>query len=75
MPKEINLMKVYKKVQEQEETLQKRTTASKETYEIAKKCLVGGVASGYHSRVPYPIYMSHGSGSSIWDMEGNAYLA
>ena len=35
---------------------------------------MGGVGSGYHSRVPYPLYISHGSGSKIWDVDNNEYL-
>ena len=40
----------------------------------AQKSLVGGVASSYQSRDPWPIYLSHGKGAQVWDVDGNEYL-
>jgi len=35
---------------------------------------VGGVGTGYHSRLPYPICVAAGAGSSIRDLDGNIYI-
>jgi glutamate-1-semialdehyde 2,1-aminomutase len=51
--------------------LDERTPVSHETYERARKTLAGGVASSYQLRDPWPIYLSHGAGSRVWDVDGN----
>lgn len=56
-----------------EENLQQRTQKSASTYDLAKEHLPGGVPSGYFSRLPNPIYLSHGKGAKIWDVDGNEY--
>jgi glutamate-1-semialdehyde 2,1-aminomutase len=43
-------------------------------YERARRTLVGGVASSYQLRNPWPIYLSHGRGSKVWDVDGNEML-
>jgi glutamate-1-semialdehyde 2,1-aminomutase len=40
-------------------------------YERARQALAGGVASSYQVRDPWPIYLSHGLGSRVWDVDGN----
>ena len=54
--------------------LDARTQGSREFYERARKSLVGGVASSYQTRDPWPIYVSHGKGAQVWDVDGNEYL-
>lgn len=52
------------------------TEKSKQLHEEAKKYLVGGVASSF--QVPhyaeYPITMTHGKGSKLYDVDGNEYI-
>jgi len=36
--------------------------------------LSGGVASSYQLREPWPIYLSHGQGPTVWDVDGNEML-
>jgi glutamate-1-semialdehyde 2,1-aminomutase len=50
--------------------LNERTPASKALYERARTSLSGGVASAYQEREPWPIYLSHGQGSRVWDVDG-----
>jgi glutamate-1-semialdehyde 2,1-aminomutase len=33
--------------------------------------LTGGVASSYQLREPWPIYLEHGDGPRVWDVDGN----
>jgi glutamate-1-semialdehyde 2,1-aminomutase len=51
--------------------LDERTPASRDLYERARRTLSGGVASSYQVRDPWPIYLSHGQGSRVWDVDGN----
>jgi glutamate-1-semialdehyde 2,1-aminomutase len=54
--------------------IDERTTGSREMYERARRTLVGGVASSYQLRTPWPIYLSHGQGPRVWDVDGNEML-
>ena len=40
----------------------------------ARRSLVGGVASAYQSRDPWPIYLERGKGAKVWDVDGNELL-
>jgi glutamate-1-semialdehyde 2,1-aminomutase len=51
--------------------LNERTRGSAEMYERARRSLSGGVASSYQSRDPWPIYLTHGEGPRVWDVDGN----
>jgi glutamate-1-semialdehyde 2,1-aminomutase len=55
----------------EQQRLDKRTPGSRTLYERARKSLSGGVASAYQERKPWPIYLSHGEGSHVWDVDGN----
>src|ERR671931_715760 len=50
--------------------LDERTPGSRALYERARRALSGGVASAYQAREPWPIYLSHGRGSHVWDVDG-----
>jgi len=54
----------------------RNTTKSKECFERAKRLLVGGVASSAHKAAyqEYPIYVDHGKGSRLYDVDGNEYI-
>ena len=43
-------------------------------YERARRTLSGGVASSYQVREPWPIYLTHGEGQRVWDVDGTEYL-
>jgi glutamate-1-semialdehyde 2,1-aminomutase len=47
------------------------TPGSRDMYERARNTLSAGVASSYQVREPWPIYLSHGKGSRVWDVDGN----
>src|SRR5438477_1612001 len=50
--------------------LDERTQGSRALYGRAQRALSGGVASAYQAREPWPIYLSHGRGSHVWDVDG-----
>jgi glutamate-1-semialdehyde 2,1-aminomutase len=54
--------------------LDERTAASRALFERASRSLVGGVASSYQSREPWPIYLERGQGCEVWDVDGNRYF-
>jgi glutamate-1-semialdehyde 2,1-aminomutase len=54
--------------------LNDRTPRSAEMLRRAERVLPAGVPSSYHLRKPWPIYMSHGVGAHVWDVDGNEYL-
>ena len=58
----------------EQQLLNERTQASRELYERARESLAGGVASAYQERDPWPIYLSHGEGSRVWDVDGNQMI-
>src|SRR6266508_6645633 len=50
-----------------------RTQASAKLYERAVRVLPKGVASNFQANDPSPIYLDHGRGSSVWDVDGTEY--
>lgn len=54
------------------------SNTSRDLFERAKRSLAGGVSSSARATttgpLPYPTYMQHGSGSRIWDVDGNSYV-
>lgn len=48
-------------------------TKSRKLFEEAKNFLAGGVNSPVRAMKPYPFFVSHGKGSKIFDVDGNAY--
>jgi len=51
-----------------------RTPKSKELHDRACKSLVAGVGASSRFHNPYPLYMAHGKGSRIFDVDGNEYV-
>lgn len=52
------------------------TTGSKELFETTKKYLVDGASSSFHKAAneDYPVCMTHGKGSKLYDVDGNEYI-
>jgi len=50
-----------------------RTPGSARHYETAKRRVPYGVHSNYRHVQPYPLYMRRGSGTHLWDVDGNEY--
>jgi glutamate-1-semialdehyde 2,1-aminomutase len=51
-----------------------RTTGSAGLFDRATRVLPFGVASSFQKMQPYPVYLSHGRGSHVWDQDGSEYL-
>ena len=54
--------------------LLERTAASKNLFERAMRSMPNGVASNFQAGHPYPIYLSKGQGSKVWDVDGTEYI-
>jgi len=51
-----------------------RTTGSARLFQQAGKVLPRGSEHAWAPSVPYPLFMDHGKGSRVWDVDGNEYL-
>ena len=61
-------------VSEQEEIFLARQPRSRAYIERAKRSLAGGVTSSWQITRPQAVWLSHGSGSKIYDVDGTEYV-
>ncbi len=66
----IDLDRVRALTEIEEQKLNKSTQKSGQLFERARKSMTGGVSSSYQLRDPWPIYLSEGLGSRVWDVDG-----
>jgi glutamate-1-semialdehyde 2,1-aminomutase len=57
----------------EEARLEGATPGSGALHERALRTMSGGVPSSYQLRDPWPIYLTHGRGARVWDVDGNEY--
>ena len=53
---------------------QGRTSTSALLFQKAQKVLPRGVEHAWAPSFPYPLFMDHGEGSRVWDVDGNEYV-
>src|ERR671931_42548 len=70
-PIQIDRQRIRELIEREEKALNAATRKSEEMYKRAHAVLSGGVASSYQLRDPWPIYLSHGQGPKVWDVDGN----
>src|SRR5580704_5470808 len=51
-----------------------RRTRSKELWKEATEYIPRGVPSSFQDAAPQPVFIDHGKGSRIWDVDGNEYV-
>jgi len=61
-------------IAEQEEIFVSRQPASARLAASAREHLAGGVTSSWQITQPQPVWLSHGSGSKVYDADGNEYV-
>jgi glutamate-1-semialdehyde 2,1-aminomutase len=66
--------KLQESIAEQEEIFVRRQPKSQRLAERAKQHLTGGVTSSWQITAPQPVWLSHGRGSKVWDVDGNEYV-
>ena len=58
----------------QEEIFVRRQPASARLARLARNHLTGGVTSSWQITAPQPVWLSHGRGSKVYDVDGNEYV-
>jgi glutamate-1-semialdehyde 2,1-aminomutase len=51
-----------------------RTPSSAEWFDRARSVMPRGVPSSFQAASPRPVYLSHGEGSRVWDVDGHEYV-
>jgi glutamate-1-semialdehyde 2,1-aminomutase len=70
-PNGANLARI---IAEQEEIFVRRQPESARLAAEAKGHLAGGVTSSWQITAPQPVWLTHGAGSKIYDVDGNEYV-
>jgi glutamate-1-semialdehyde aminotransferase len=58
-------------IRAQEATFLERTPRSQAMWREACAVMPGGVTSSWASTRPIPVWIDHGRGSHVWDVDGN----
>ena len=61
-------------IENEERIFMSRVPKSVEMHQQASKSIPGGVPSSWASSRPTPIWVSHGKGQHVWDVDGNKYV-
>jgi glutamate-1-semialdehyde 2,1-aminomutase len=61
-------------IQEESEAFVRRQPRSTATIAEASHVLAGGATSNWQIAQPQAVWMSHGRGSHVWDVDGNEYV-
>src|SRR5215469_11698114 len=61
-------------IREQEEIFVRRQPESARLAALAGASLAGGVVSSWQITRPQPVWLSHGNGSKLYDVDGNEYV-
>jgi glutamate-1-semialdehyde 2,1-aminomutase len=61
-------------IAEQEAIFVRRQPGSARLAARAREALAGGVTSNWQITVPQPVWLSHGQGSKVFDVDGNEYV-
>jgi glutamate-1-semialdehyde 2,1-aminomutase len=70
---EIDLRLVDGLIQTEEAKLEPKHRASIAYRGVAERTVAGGVASSWQDSPPHAIYIDHGLGARVWDIDGNEY--
>ena len=72
-PRNIDRDRVKALMERERARLLERTAKSGEYYQRAKAVMPGGVPSQFQKNDPWPTYLTRGTGSQVWDVDGNQY--
>src|SRR5919202_187800 len=70
----IDRERVSRRIDDLRAELLDRTPESARWYERARSVMPRGVPSSFQAADPRPIYLSHGSGARVWDVDGTEYV-
>jgi glutamate-1-semialdehyde 2,1-aminomutase len=69
----IDRRRILELTDRERQALLARTKGSEAAYSRALGVMPRGVPSSFQAADPRPIYLSHGEGSKVWDVDGNEY--
>src|SRR5579864_2268108 len=58
----------------EEAEFRSRRTRSRELWQEALEYIPRGVPSSFQDTPPQPVFIDHGKGSRVWDVDGNEYV-
>src|SRR3984893_1888602 len=73
-PVEIDAERVQSLIGREEERFRATRRRSDELWRQARKFSPRGVASSFKDAAPQPVFIDHGHGSRVWDVDGNEYV-
>jgi glutamate-1-semialdehyde 2,1-aminomutase len=71
---DIDLDRIDALIEEEEAKLEPKHRASIAYRSVAESTIAGGVASSWQAAPPHAIYIDHGLGNRLWDIDGNEYI-
>jgi glutamate-1-semialdehyde 2,1-aminomutase len=74
VPQTIDRARVRDLIDRERGKLLSATEGSQAYFERATAVMPRGVPSSFQAADPRPIYISHGEGSRVWDVDGNEYV-
>ena len=72
--REVPAGRVSDLIQAEEERFRKARPRSHELWTEAREVLSRGVPSSFQDAAPHPIFVEHGQGSRVWDVDGHEYV-
>jgi len=70
----IDRARVLELTQRERSAFLARTAGSQALYERALRVMPRGVPSSFQAADPRPVYLSHGEGSRVWDVDGTEHV-
>ena len=74
VPETIDRARLLELTERERRRLLDRTPGSQAAFARAVAVMPRGVPSSFQAADPRPIYLSHGEGARVWDVDGNAYV-
>jgi glutamate-1-semialdehyde 2,1-aminomutase len=66
--------RVSELISKEEEQFRSKRQRSDRLWKQAKQYIPRGVPSSFQDAAPQPVFMDHGKGSRVWDVDGNEYV-
>jgi glutamate-1-semialdehyde 2,1-aminomutase len=73
-PVEVEAERVKSLIGREEERFRSTRRRSDELWRQARKVSPRGVPSSFQDAAPQPVFIDHGHGSRVWDVDGNEYV-
>src|SRR5580704_18268220 len=71
---DVDLDRVATLTAREESEFRSRRMRSRELWQEATEYIPRGVPSSFQDTPPQPVFIDHGKGSHIWDVDGNEYV-